>query len=360
MKKNNQFYRGNLRSLITALSLATLLISCAFNQDKKANEQTSWQTFAYDFTALAEQSSFLAAELQSGNCAAIHAINAEQSLGVGSSFKLYVLAELAHQVATQTIRIKDQPQTEEYLSWNSLLPIQQKFKAIPGGSLLFVPDNTYFTVRYFAEQMIQRSDNTATDHLLFLLGREQVENRMQLAGHHQPELNIPLLSTREFAVLKFLYTDTELTDYRGLSITDKRTFLNQEQRGYQQLNEYFSKNGEQQKPVRIDTLEWFANRFDMCQILIALQQTAEQYNMPQVTEILSLEDPINVDREQWVYVGFKGGSELGVLAGNWLLQRNDGRFFIVSFALNNEQGAIDMQSVIPVLQSAVDLLGQTP
>jgi beta-lactamase class A len=54
---------------------------------------------------------------------------------------------------------------EEVLSWNSLLPIQQRFKSIPGGSLLFVPDNTSYTLRYFAEQMIQRSDNTATDHL---------------------------------------------------------------------------------------------------------------------------------------------------------------------------------------------------
>ncbi|NYT47460.1 MAG: hypothetical protein H0A75_07695 [Candidatus Methanofishera endochildressiae] len=62
----------------------------------------------------------------------------------------------------------------------------------------------------------------------------------------------------------------------------------------------------------------------------------------------------------WIYVGFKGGSELGVLAGNWLLQREDGRLFVLSFALNNEPRAIDTEAVITVLQSAVQLLGQTP
>jgi hypothetical protein len=51
---------------------------------------------------------------------------AEKSLGVGSSFKLYILSELAHQIADQTIPMEKTAKGEEVLSWNSLLPIQQK------------------------------------------------------------------------------------------------------------------------------------------------------------------------------------------------------------------------------------------
>ncbi|NYT47461.1 MAG: serine hydrolase [Candidatus Methanofishera endochildressiae] len=50
--------------------------------------------------------------------------------------------------------------------------------------------------------MIQRSDNTATDHLLFLLGREQIEKRMLLDGHHNPQLNTPLCLGKPCWLLK--------------------------------------------------------------------------------------------------------------------------------------------------------------
>jgi hypothetical protein len=45
---------------------------------------------------------------------------------------------------------------EEVLSWNSLLPIQQRFKSIPGGSLLFVPDNTSPPAHYHYKETSTR------------------------------------------------------------------------------------------------------------------------------------------------------------------------------------------------------------
>ncbi|OQK17395.1 hypothetical protein AU255_05815 [Methyloprofundus sedimenti] len=336
-------------------------MSCSVFPRQIYDSPKSWQAFDQKFMTLAEKSSFLASEIIEQDCTTIHAIDAEQSLAVGSSFKLYILAELAHQIATQNILVENASSDgETYLSWDTLLAIQPAYKSIPGGALLFVPDNTQFTVRYYAEQMIQRSDNTATDHLLYLLGRENIEQRMQLTGHHNPALNIPLLATREFVALKFLYSDAELADYLGKSTANKRLVLDHEQRGYQELEHYFAQNGEQSAPLRINTIEWFANRFDMCHVLMSLYNTAKTKNMRPVTEIMSLDDKLDIDREEWIYVGFKGGSEFGVLAGNWLLQRKDGRMFVISFALNNEHAAIDMQSVLPVFKSAVELLSQTP
>jgi hypothetical protein len=58
---------------------------------------------------------------------------------------------------------------------------------------------------------------------------------MLLDGHHNPQLNTPLMATREFAVLKFLYNDNELADYLALTTINKRAVLAKEQRGYQGL-----------------------------------------------------------------------------------------------------------------------------
>jgi hypothetical protein len=122
--------------------------------------------------------------------------------------------------------------------------------------LLFVPNGSTFTIRYFAEQMIQRSDNTATDHLLFLLGRENVEHRIANMGRHDPALNISLLSTREFAVIKFLWTDEELAIYLVASTAQRRVMIAKEQRGYEALEAYVNEHGDQIVPARIDTAEW--------------------------------------------------------------------------------------------------------
>lgn len=56
-----------------------------------------------------------------------------------------------------------------------------------------------------------------------------------------------------------------------------------------------------------------------------------------------------------------GGSEFGVFAGNWLLERNDGRRFVMSFARNDSSKGLDPQAVVDTLQPAANvLLYETP
>lgn len=340
--------------------LAMVFIACtppAHRGHAEASQQvlpTTWGAFDLAASEIAERVSFLAAEITHGTCQTVHGLNPLASLAVGSSFKLFILGELAEQIAGP---FRPPPWR---LSWQGPLAIQAQFKSIPHGPLLFVPDGTLFTVRYFAEQMIQRSDNTATDHLLFLLGRQKVEQRMALMGHHDPSLNRPLFATRELAILKFLYTDQELATYLAASDAEKRQILANEKRGFAELEAYFEQHGVPTTPTRIDTIEYFADRFDMCRTLMALHQVAKDWRLQPVAEALTLADPLNIDREDWIYVGFKGGSELGVLAGNWLLQRKDGRLFVMSVAFNDRFKALDMDRIIEVLQAAVKILFTTP
>lgn len=345
-----------LIALIVGISCAAVPFT-ALSQDDKL---TTWEEFDREATALVESVSFLAAEISDGACEEIHGLAPGQSLAIGSGFKLYILGELAQQIAQHTNDATSSDLSPTRFGWEDPLEIQQQYKSIPHGPLLFVPDGSAYTIRYFAEQMIQRSDNTATDHLLFLLGRQNVERRMAKMGHHDPALNTPLFSTREFASAKFLWTDEEWEAYLAASNDQRRMMLAKEQRGYEALEAYFEEHGDPISPTRIDTAEWFANRFDMCKALMSLHDMAQHPQLRPVTEILTLEDQIGIDREDWIYVGFKGGSEIGVLAGNWLLQRNDGRLFVMTTAFNDTAEAIDLPRAIGLLQGAVDILFQTP
>ncbi|GAB5469881.1 MAG: hypothetical protein Kilf2KO_29110 [Rhodospirillales bacterium] len=335
----------------TTLGLLLALALAGQGSAAQADEATApanWAELDNALTALAPQTSLLAAEVTAGDCAPIHEKEADLTTPIGSSFKLYILAELASRVA------------QGDLSWDDPLAIEDRYRSIPHGPLLYAPDGKLFTLRYLAEQMIQRSDNTATDHLLFLLGREAVEARMAAAGHHDPALNRPLWGTREFAVAKFLWSDEALDRYLKTGEAERRELLAAETRGWPALEAYFEAEGDQRSPRRITQVEWFADRQDLCRLLVHLKTDLGETGPQPTLEVLALADPLDLDRERWPTVGFKGGSEMGVLAGNWLLQRDDGRWFVMSTAVNDSTKPLDMPANIAVLRSAADLLYQAP
>ena len=347
--------RGKLKVYIVT-GLVTALLACTpLERPVQAEDlpPTTWEEFDAQALALAPVVSLLAAEVTDGICEVVHSLNAEMTTPIGSSFKLYILAEIAAQIAGRA-------RPGGRLKWADPLEIQTQFKSIPAGPLLFVPDGSTFTARYFAEQMIQLSDNTATDHLLFLAGRKNVERRMALGGHHDPSLNTPLFATREFAVIKFLWSDEQLQDYEQASVAKRRKLLAAEQRGWPELEAFFEQNGDQTEPVRVETVEWFSNRFDMCKILISLHNMGQKRKLLPLLEALTLRDPIGFDREEWTYVGFKGGSEIGLQAGNWLVRRNDGRLFVFSIAFLDPAEGLDLAKLIPLLMAAPGILFETP
>jgi len=109
---------------------------------------------------------------------------------LGSVFKLYVLAELARQVATGRIDPAGS------------FPIREELKSLPTGEMQLLRAGTLVEVRHAAEQMIAISDNTATDHLIDLLGRHRIEENLARYGNSSPERNTPFLLSREMFLLK--------------------------------------------------------------------------------------------------------------------------------------------------------------
>lgn len=305
----------------------------------------TWADIDEQLAAVAPTTALLAAELVDGAIESIHDANADQVLPIGSNFKLWILGALAMQVEAGT------------LDWEQLVEIEDQLRSVPGGDLRYVEAGATFTLRYLAERMIQKSDNTATDHMLSLAGRENVEAAMATMGHSDPDRNIPLLSTRELTMLKFAYPVDKLDAYVAASVEERRRILTEEidTIPYEALADV-----DQITPLEIDRIEWFASREDLARTMTWLLAESQKPGLRQVAEILSLETPLPFDGETWPYVGYKGGSELGVLSATWLLQRADGRHFFYSLGFRDPEAGIDMGAALAVMEAGRDRLAQTP
>lgn len=306
-------------------------------------EAPSWDEVDALMLAAAPQAQFLAAEIIDGAPVLLHGLNENEVGPIGSSFKFYVLGTLAQQVEAGT------------LNWEQIVKIEEAHKSVPGGDLRFVADGTPFTMRYLAERMMQKSDNTATDTMIYLVGREHVEAMLSTMGHHDPSLNIPLLTTREFAFMKLARTQAENDAYFAASVAERRQMLADviDKMPYSLLAET-----SQEKPIDINRLEWLASRMDLANAVTWLHAASLRDGLKPVSEIIALETQLKFDGAVWPYVGFKGGSELGVLSGTWLMERNDGRFFILSTGFANPDADIDVPSAVAAMEAGVAALAQ--
>ena len=250
---------------------------------------------------------------------------------LGSAFKLWVLAEAARQVAAGERR------------WDAVVPVGTP--SLPSGILQGWPAGTPVTLQTLATLMIAISDNTATDTLLTTLGRDKVDAMAARYGGSGP-----VLTTREAFVIK---SDPALTAAWAKGDAGRRCALLAAQAARiagAALDPMMFAAG----PLAIDSVEWFAAPRDVARLLAALRDAG-----PVVRGILSVNhgvDPATVAR--FDYVGFKGGSEPGVIALNVLAQAKNGRWYAVSGAWHRADGAVDEARFLPLVTRALALVAE--
>ena len=260
------------------------------------------------------RSSYLIAETTSGACVPVVDSGADDIIPLGSVFKLVVLGAVVDAI------------TEGSLTWDDPVEIRDELDSYPSGTTQDVPAGTTMTVRELAELMISISDNTATDHLIDLVGRETVEATQSVYGITQPALNAPFLTTRELFQIKL---DAELrAQYLAADESDRRVLLDDvATRPLTDVAEAVSGwNG----PIELDTLEWFATPADVCRVLMGLNAD------PDAAAILQISPGIPDETGRWTTIGFKGGSEPGLLATAWIVTDADGRTFTITGAVVSE------------------------
>ncbi|GIW73265.1 MAG: serine hydrolase [Planctomycetota bacterium] len=259
--------------------------------------------------------------------AVLHALAAERRAALGSACKLYVLGALLDEIAAGRRR------------WDEVVQLSEAHRSLPSGLLQDWPAGTPVTVASLAALMIARSDNTATDQLLALLGRERLEAQLARMGHGAPARTLPWLATRELFLLR---GDQALARrYREADLAGRRALL-------QALGGRMPDPGSLPvQPQDIDAIEWFASPRELCAAMAWLWRRTAEQELALGRALLAINPgPAAGEQRDWRYAGFKGGSEPGVLCLALLLQHRGGRTFAVAASWNDPQRALDEQAFV--------------
>lgn len=246
----------------------------------------------------------------------------EEVLAVGSVFKLVVLANVAEEVATGKRR------------WEDVQRVRKEWASLPSGLLHDWPEGAPVTWFTLAALMIGQSDNTAADHLIWLLGRERLEQAQGKLGVKHPERNVPFLTTGELFKLKLVLEQEQLAAFAKADVTQRRKMLDTVVKAAS-----LEKPRPIGEPRAIEEIEWFYSAADVCRILGRLREQAQ--SVPEVLDILAINPGLPVNRRYWEYVGYKGGSEPGVLAYALLLRNRAGHWYALALSWNNSREALD-------------------
>ncbi len=335
---------GQIWRLSINVDAAGLIDGLLANQAPDADPAlTSFDAVDARLATLAPNVSVLAATIDKGACSPLHAVAADTSRPLGSQFKLYILAALAESVKTGAH------------AWTDTIAIDDKLKSLPSGTFQDQTTGTKLPVTAYVENMISISDNTATDHLLFFLGRTTVEDALARNGHHQPSDNQPFFSTRELFDLKLMLTSQERTDFLAGTVADKRQKL----QTYDDTLDPRTFVGSWVNPIAVDTLEWFATPKDLCQVMSNLKDYGDAPATAEVKKALSINPGIPDDAALFSYIGFKGGSEPGVLTLSFLLQRKkDSAFRFYSVELMNGSAPLNEDAIVYAAGAGRAILGR--
>jgi len=293
--------------------------------DRDPDRPSTWEDLYGRMSDVAPVHALLAAEIVDGVCDPIRSNNADRVMPLGSTFKLYVLEAVAHSV------------NEGHLAWDDALAVDDALRSLPSGVMQDLPTGFEVPIREAAEQMIAISDNTATDHLIARVGRDEVERAVARAGHHAPHLMTPFLMTRDLFYLK-LGAEVEVrARFSQGSVDERREIL---------ASDYALPSIASARwwllPVEIERIEWFASSEDICRLYARLAEMADADSASPIMDILSINPGVRFDPSHWPYIGYKGGSEPGVLHFAWFLQDPSGRSFVYVMAFMNTERPVDL------------------
>ena len=260
--------------------------------------------------------------------------DATRQFPLGSTFKLYALAAASRAV------------TEGRLAWDDVLTLDSK--SFPSGIMQDWSDGAPVTLHTAATLMISVSDNTATDLVIGAVGREAVEAEMRASGHADPQKSMPFLTTREMFTIK---ASDRAAAYAAADEAHRRKILatlERDEPSEERVMEVFT-SGE---PVLIEEIEWFASMRDelaLMRVLAALPDDTAR-------EIMRV-NPVFSESEvaQWDYVGYKGGSEPGVLNLSWLLRDDAGQWHMLAVSQMDPTSEIDTSTLVMIAKRILAL-----
>lgn len=289
--------------------------------------------------ALPGRTNLLVTELGTPATVPLLAHNADSALAIGSTFKLYILAELAAQVQRRK------------LGWDRVTDVDRR--SFSSKATEFWPEKSPVTLHTLASWMISVSDNGATDMLLDVLGRDAVGKRLTRIGNSVAARNLPFLNTVEAFALKSSANTAVRAQFLAASEAEQRRLIDT---AADQLT-INAITGEMfiGKPLHIDTIEWFASATDLARLMNQFRSEG----MADARAIMAINPGIPRDTAaNWAYLGYKGGSEAGVISMSFLTKSKAGRWYAVTGSWNNVAAPVDNDQFASLMQRLVAQLAK--
>lgn len=275
-----------------------------------------------DFAALPGKAGFAVVPLNGPSRTPLATYRANERFAIGSTFKLWVLDALASDVAAGKRQ------------WDDVATLGPP--SLPSGILQDWPRTSHLTLESLATLMISISDNTATDALIGTLGRDAIETHILAHHPEDPGGLVPLMTTAELFAIKSRGAGMA-TAWGGADAAGRRRILASlaPPGDPQQFDMSVLDSG---RPAFIDQVEWFASPGAVAHLLDRLRQHPD----PAVAAILAVSPHLPAGlQDRLAYAGYKGGSENGVIAMNWLVRTHAGQWFAIAASWNDPRSPVD-------------------
>lgn len=306
-----------------------------------ATDEPSLAAIAGTLAALPGSAGFAVARLGDAAPEMLSSLSPDRAFAVGSAFKLAILAELIRATNAGERR------------WDDSITLDGA--PLPGGAYAGQPAGTRLTIRELAGRMIAASDNSAADILLAALGREKVEAILPVIGWHNAALDQPLLSTLELFKLKTVAGGALGRRWLALDAAGRRALLAGDVAAAP-LSAIDPLAFQRGTPIAIDGIEWFASPLDLVRTMDWIRRNTDGPAGGDARAILALNPGIGpAGAARWRYVGYKGGSEPGVIDMTLLLQRADGGWYALSASWNDPAHPVDEPRLVAIVTRAVEL-----
>ena len=290
-----------------------------------------------DFARLHGSAGFGIYALGDNGVTPVAELNDDTAAPLGSAFKLWVLAEAAREIGAG----------ERH--WEDVVHVGRP--SLPSGILREWPAHAPVTLQTLATLMISISDNTAADTLLTTLGQAKVGAMVRTIGVADPDRTLPVLTTMQAFELKApahaALADAWAKDSpaeRGQLLADNAAAFDATPIDPQMFAG---------KPLRTDSVEWFASPEDMAKTLNWLRLHGDATTRA-ILAVNHGTDPATAGR--FAYVGFKGGSEPGVVTLNYLVRSKAGHWYAVAGNWHDPDAAVSTPDFAALMNRALRLV----
>lgn len=281
---------------------------------------------AASLAALPGRAGLLARRLDGGET--LQGLNEDELFASGGAFKLYVLGALL----------------ERKVPWSRVFKLREEDRSLPAGPLAAWPDGAPLTAHTLAALMLSSGDNTAADALVSGLGRRNVESSLAALGYSSPALLRPFLKTSEMFRLR---ADSGTTlKYMNLPEPEKYAFLDALDRAP------LPGGALRTSSFGLDKIEWPASPADLCRVMDYLRVKDDR----RALELLAMSPGPVPAGDAFLYAGYRGASEPGVLSMTWLLKDRDSRWYCLSASWNNSVEKLEEAKFFAIMRSALSAL----